>query len=364
MRAVVAFVLGFSFSTMALSAGTAFGQERFHQWSDNTGRFKVDAEFVRVEGEQVVLKRLDGREIKIPFERLSPESLDLAKSKGGMGTRPKSSGSSKKEKPSNDKPADDVFGASKPSGDTKASKPSRTPVEEGGAEEMEGASTSSQASPVVQFSDGLSADEFVSLVLKELSEENTIVLWDALPSSMQSRTENLVVAFSKRVDSKSFDTIRRLRNTLIEILRKQQPFIVNSKVLQIPPEMASNLREAFPDGVDFLDKAIAKELLDSKRLQRGDLRGLLDNYLRNVNASAKKLIVHLPPDSPARLQFEETQRKGAEIPKYALKEISSDAVLQCRHRQCILTGTKVAGFRRSSSRALIQRCNSWRVRSI
>ena len=134
------------------------------------------------------------------------------------------------------------------------------------------------------------------------------------------------MAFSKRVDSKSFDTIRRLRNTLIEILRKQQSFILNSKVLQIPPDMASNLREGFPDGVEFLDKAIAKELLDSKRLQRGDLRGLLDNYLRNVNASAKKLIVHLPPDSPARLQFEETQRKGAEIPKYVLKEISSDAV--------------------------------------
>ncbi|MFM2219279.1 MAG: y domain 1, partial [Planctomycetota bacterium] len=104
-RAVVAFVLGLSFSTMAMSACTAFGQERFHQWSDNTGRFKVDAEFVRLEGEQVVLKRLDGREIKIPFERLSPESLDLAKSKGGMGNRPKSSGSSKKEKPSDDMPA-------------------------------------------------------------------------------------------------------------------------------------------------------------------------------------------------------------------------------------------------------------------
>ena len=61
-------------------------------------------------------------------------------------------------------------------------------------------------------------------------------------------------------------------------------------------------------------------------MQQGDLRGLLDNYLRNVNASAKKLIVHLPPDSPARLQFEETQRKGAEIPKYVLKELTGDAV--------------------------------------
>ena len=71
----------------------ACAQEKYLEWSDNTGRFKVDAQYLRVEGEQLVLKRADGREIKIPFERLSPESLELARTKSGIsipkGSSPK-----------------------------------------------------------------------------------------------------------------------------------------------------------------------------------------------------------------------------------------------------------------------------------
>ena len=74
------------FVSLAILSGSAIAQEKFLQWSDNTGRFKVDAQFVRIEGEQVVLRKLDGKDIKIPFERLSPESLELAKSKGGMSS--------------------------------------------------------------------------------------------------------------------------------------------------------------------------------------------------------------------------------------------------------------------------------------
>ena len=63
-----------------LCFGTAQAQDRAKQWVDNTGKFKVEAEFVRLDGTQVVLKRTDGKEIKIPFDRLSPESLKLAQS--------------------------------------------------------------------------------------------------------------------------------------------------------------------------------------------------------------------------------------------------------------------------------------------
>ena len=308
-------------SLLALSLATslslqAFAQERFHQWSDNSGRFKVDAEFVKIEGEQVVLKRLDGREIKIPFERLSPESLELAKSKAGMGARPKSNPSSK---PQTRPPNNETPKSEKPP----TNKRDVTPVEDGGAEPAV-PNNNTANSPVVAFSDSLSAKEFVDIVLKELTAENAIVFWDALPQPMQSRTEKFMVTFAKQVDTKNFDTIRRLRNTVVDILRKQQQFILNSKVLQIPPDMVSNVREAYPAGVDLFDKVIAKELLDGKRLQQGNMRALLDNYLNNVNQSAKKFVTFLPPDSPARLQFEETQKNGGAVPNYTLKDLASD----------------------------------------
>ena len=52
------------------------------EWSDRTGSFKVEAEFVRLENGRVVLKRKDGKEVKVPLSRLSPENRELAESLG------------------------------------------------------------------------------------------------------------------------------------------------------------------------------------------------------------------------------------------------------------------------------------------
>jgi hypothetical protein len=51
---------------------------RTRTWSDNTGSFTVEAEFVKVEGVNVVLKRADGKELTVPLSRLSKESQAAA----------------------------------------------------------------------------------------------------------------------------------------------------------------------------------------------------------------------------------------------------------------------------------------------
>ncbi|MCM2370966.1 SHD1 domain-containing protein [Aporhodopirellula aestuarii] len=43
------------------------------QWSDKSGRFKIEAEFVALEGTTVVLKGKDGKQIKVDKARLSPD---------------------------------------------------------------------------------------------------------------------------------------------------------------------------------------------------------------------------------------------------------------------------------------------------
>ena len=49
--------------------GAAWAAER--TWTDASGKFNVTAEFVAVQGDKVVLRRADGKQIKVPFERLS-----------------------------------------------------------------------------------------------------------------------------------------------------------------------------------------------------------------------------------------------------------------------------------------------------
>lgn len=60
---------------LATSSGTALGET----WTDNTGQFKVEAQFLVLKAGQVYLKKENGVVIKVPLERLSPESQQLAR---------------------------------------------------------------------------------------------------------------------------------------------------------------------------------------------------------------------------------------------------------------------------------------------
>jgi hypothetical protein len=47
-------------------------------WTDATGQFKVDAEFVEMQGNVVVLKKADGATVRIPLDKLSAEDQRIA----------------------------------------------------------------------------------------------------------------------------------------------------------------------------------------------------------------------------------------------------------------------------------------------
>jgi hypothetical protein len=262
-----------------LSFGTVQAQDRALQWVDNTGKFKVDAEFVRIDGTQVVLKRTDGKEIKIPFDRLSPESLKQAQAMG--------KGS-----------------------DAAAS----TTASSAGA---------SGSTPITRFPADADAKTFVDMVRDGLQAGNTIVIWDALPPNYQKDIEGVVTAFAKRLDSRTFDMVRKTRNTVIDILKKQKTFILNSSVLQIPSEAKADIERSYPQGVAVLESYLAKELLDGKRLQKGDLRSLLDPYFRNIQTSAEAVVDSLPDNNPMKEEIKRLEAFGVGGFPYEVKQISA-----------------------------------------
>jgi len=47
-------------------------------WSDNTGKFQVEADFVDINGRSVILRKANGSTITVPLTRLSTESRALA----------------------------------------------------------------------------------------------------------------------------------------------------------------------------------------------------------------------------------------------------------------------------------------------
>ncbi|MBM3966075.1 MAG: hypothetical protein FJ308_13580 [Planctomycetes bacterium] len=271
------------------SFGSCWAQDRATQWIDNTGKNKVEAEFVRIEGNQVVLKRSDsGKEIKVPLERLSTESAARAKkmsSAGSPATKPGASSTPSTKAPSASSPA---------------------------------------SSAAVALRDDMGAKDFVDAVFGELAKGNMIVLWDAFPANKQKEVEEVVINFAKRLDSRTFDMVRKTRNSIVEILKKQQNFIINSEVLQIPSELREDFTRSYPAAVELADSVISKDLLDGKRLQKGDLRNLLDPYFKKVNQSGEAFAASFPEGHPVRQEYEKAKKLGVASAKYSVDNIQSD----------------------------------------
>jgi hypothetical protein len=60
------------------AAAPASGSE-FRTWKDATGQFSVEAKYAGLDAGRVVLVGKDGRERKVPLDRLSPEDQKVAK---------------------------------------------------------------------------------------------------------------------------------------------------------------------------------------------------------------------------------------------------------------------------------------------
>jgi hypothetical protein len=268
-------------------SGSAISQDRSNkdpvEWVDSTGKHRVEARFLKLDGNAVVLRRSDGLNMRIPFDRLSQESIDQAKAMASASKSGRSSSGSK------------------------------------GSQSSKSGSSSSGASSSSGSLDNLDAKAFVDLVMAEMEKKNGTIVWDALPSQKQQDIEEVVASFAKRIDSRTFDTVRKIRNTVMEIAKKQQQFILNSTVLPIPPDQKSQIEQSYPAIVGMIDSYLSKDLFDAKRLQKGDLRGLIENWSNGVVASADELAKTLPDGHPIRAQL--MDYSGVE---YTVETIGSD----------------------------------------
>ena len=68
---------------LAVSAacfGPSQEKQKARRWTDDTGRYSIEAEFVRHQDGKVFLRRADGTIIDVPLTRFSERDQDLVKS--------------------------------------------------------------------------------------------------------------------------------------------------------------------------------------------------------------------------------------------------------------------------------------------
>lgn len=249
-------------------------------WVDSTGKFKVQAEFVRMDGTNVVLRKADGNEVKLPMSKLSNESQTQA--------RDKAKALAKKPLPKKDAAPADSKG-----GDAKAS-------------DSKGSSSgldSITVPPPVKFSSNATAQQFVDQVVQELKKDNPLVLWDALPPKYQQDVEQLLTTASTKLDPGTFRTIRLTRDNLIKVLRTKKDFVLGNAKLK--EQLGStDISKSYDPGLELLEAYLAPEILTPDRYKSGKIRELLGKYLVNVAAKGKALEKTLPDNKNISLAMD------------------------------------------------------------
>ncbi len=255
-------------------------------WTDATGKFKVEATFVRIDQQNVILKRSDGKEISVPLSKLNEES------------RKRATEAAKKKAPT----------ASKPT--TKSSSPvtnsSKVP-----------ASTSSIAIPA-----NLDPKQFLDFLIQQAKEERAIVLWDAMPVKYQNDVNRVVKLAAEKVDPSMVKPVLNISGDLIKVLRTKKNFVLNSPMIKkvLKDERLANT--LYDPAVDLVEAYLPIDFLDPQQLKKGDLRPILEKYLNRVIQKAKALEAAVPKESQA---YAMVKSANWESFRYEIESASNDS---------------------------------------
>ncbi len=249
-------------SVVSLDSPRVLSQERAsatESWTDSTGVKTIKAEFVKLDGVNVSVRMSDGTEKVIPLSKLDDKSRLKAREMAKSGARPSTS--------SND---------------------------------------ASKNSNPVTFPSSPAAQEFMDIIVRELNNENPMVLWDALPASKQKQVQEIVKLAATRIEQRTLNAIKKFRGDLMTALKSKKSFILNSKQIPIPPDQKSVLEGSYDSLVALIEALIPEGWMDASHLQQVEVREMLATYADELNRKREAVENSLPSSSPFRAMLKKT----------------------------------------------------------
>lgn len=233
---------------VAMPCQIAFAQDKSEAadaWTDSSGAKTITADFVKLEGVSLTLRRPDGKEVTLPLSKLDDKSRLKARALAKNGGRLPGS------------------------------------VAKAGA--------------TVEFPSALTAQEFMDIILREINQKNAIVVWDALPASKQKQVQGVMKLATSKIEQRTLALVQKFRNELIATLKSKKQFILSSKALPIQPEQRAILTKSYDAGVGLIEAFLPLEWMDANYLQKTELRDLVNTFLVSVQAKSDALEKTLPP---------------------------------------------------------------------
>ena len=229
----------------AVLALTSVGAGAAETWTDNTGQFQVEAEFLLLHGEDVYLRRADGVTLKVPLERLSPESQQLAQRL-----------------------------AAEPAVETP---------------ETEEDSPAAAEAP----------DAAMRVLMTSMQAGDLGAAWNALPPSYQNDVNEVVRLFGENMDRDIWNAATRMLEKGVVILTDQKPFVLGwVETLEQDVDL-EGLGEGMDAVAGVLNTILQSELGDLDQLKEFDgqafMVGTGEELRQQLAALAENLQDELDP---------------------------------------------------------------------
>jgi hypothetical protein len=256
------------------------------KWTDSSGTKTIEAEFVKLDGIQLTIKKSDGKEIVIPLYKLDNTSRLLARK---LAKTPRSTAS-----------------ASASSSDAEAVT----------------TTSSSGGSGADVFPPDTTAREFFDIIIRELEKKNFAIFWDSMPPSQQADVERLTQLVLTKVDQKTLDEIGKFKKDVLSTLRAKKTFILNSKETPIDNDMRPLVSQVYDPALELLDVVLTDELLNLDKLKGYKPRAFMQEFSTRTIMKLDP-ILKLTPVQVDTVSFLTGLLRGTQIKKVSENEVQT-----------------------------------------
>lgn len=248
-------------------------------WTDQTGKFELEAEFVGVKGRAVILRKPNGDTVEVPISKLSPESRKKAKTlyeaqRSGNDSRP----------------------ASPTAVATTSAFGSYTPA----AIELNFAPPSPPAvEPMEAFPSSPSLQQTVDFVRRQLMAGHPEVILDALPADMLEMLDSKEFrdAMKPSMEQQAV-VVKQIQGVLmkaVEVLVTKKEYVLGSQMLMMVPAEAKPLIEQGYDPAVGIVYELILLSINSEAMAEVPFSQIIRYYAPRIGGHLRELASIYPP---------------------------------------------------------------------
>jgi hypothetical protein len=183
-------------------------------WTDATGEYTVEAEFLGIRGADVYLKKANGATIKVPLSRLSPESQQLARRLA--------------------------------------------------------------SAPAMPAAAGDAPDVAMRNLMQQLESGNARAVWDALPTAYQSDINEVVHTFAENMDAQVWNAGATTLQKAVRVFKEKKDFILGHPAVQTSDVDPAVIDANWDTAVGVFETLTSSDLADLEKLKTIDMGQFLD----------------------------------------------------------------------------------------